>query len=181
MGIFTALISLIVSTTMFASDLQNIPFQTNSGDTTTLAAFQGQVVLIVNTASECGHTPQYEGLEKLYKQYGDRGFTVIAFPSNDFGQQEPGTNEQIREFCSTKFGVTFPLMSKIPVLGEAKHPLYKYLIEHVEPVEEIQWNFTKFLVDRDGNVAARYLYKTQPDAPEVIAKIEALLGAAPKE
>ncbi|MBK6766607.1 MAG: glutathione peroxidase [bacterium] len=166
---------------MLASDLHNIPFQTNSGDTTTLGAFKGHVILIVNTASECGHTPQYEGLEKLYKTYKDRGFTVLAFPSNDFGKQEPGTNAQIREFCTANYGVTFPLMSKIPVLGDAKHSLYKYLIDHSEPVEEIQWNFTKFLVDRDGSIAARFSYKMQPDAPELIGKIEELLGAAPKE
>lgn len=181
MGIFASIIILLMPLIMTASDLSSIPFQTNSGDTTTLAAYKGQVVLIVNTASECGQTPQYAGLEKLYETYKERGLTVIAFPSNDFGKQEPGTDAQIKEFCTTNYGVTFPLMAKIPVLGEGKHPLYKYLVEQSEPAEEIQWNFTKFLLDRSGNVAARFHYKVQPDAPEVIAKIEELLGAASSE
>ncbi|MBL0061498.1 MAG: glutathione peroxidase [bacterium] len=166
---------------MLASDLTTIPFQTNSGDTTTLEAFAGQVVLIVNTASECGHTPQYAGLEAIYEKYKSRGFTVVAFPSNDFDAQEPGTDAQIRNFCTTMYGVQFPLMKKIPVLGENKHPLYKYLVEHSEPADEIQWNFTKFLLDRNGNVAARFHYRVKPDAPEVIAKIEELLGEKPSE
>ena len=181
MGIFASLILWMLPLTMLAADLTSIPFQTNSGDTTTLAAYKGQVVLIVNTASECGQTPQYEGLEKIYNKYKERGFTVIAFPSNDFGEQEPGTNEQIKTFCSTTYGVTFPLMSKIPVLGENKHPLYKYLVEHSDPAEEIKWNFTKFLLDRDGNIAARFFHKVTPEDSTVISKIEELLGATPTE
>lgn len=181
MGIFASITNLMIPLAIMASELTTIPFQTNSGDTTTLEAFKGQVVLIVNTASECGHTPQYAGLEAIYEKYKHQGFTVIAFPSNDFGQQEPGTDAQIKEFCTTTYGVKFPLMKKIPVLGENKHPLYRYLVEHSEPAEEIPWNFTKFLLDRDGNIAARFHYKVQPDAPEVIAKIEALLGEKPSE
>lgn len=166
---------------MFASDLTSIPFQTNSGDTTSLAAFKGQVVLIVNTASECGHTPQYAALERLYKRFKERGFTVLAFPSNDFDAQEPGTDAQIREFCTTHYGVTFPLMKKIPVLGEHKHPLFKALVELSTPAEEIPWNFTKFLVDRSGKLAARFGYRTQPDDSAVLTKLTELLGATPSE
>ncbi len=177
----TLLITLFSVSTMLASDLTSIPFQTNSGDTTTLDAFKGQVVLLVNTASECGQTPQYEGLEKIYEKYRSQGFTIVAFPSNDFGEQEPGTDAQIKNFCTTMYGVQFPLMQKISVLGENKHPLYKYLVEHSEPAEEIQWNFTKFLLDRNGNVAARFHFKVKPDAPEVIEKIEELLGEKPSE
>ncbi len=175
------LILLFSVSTMLASDLTSIPFQTNSGDTTTLDAFKGQVVLIVNTASECGQTPQYAGLEAIYEKYKSRGFTVVAFPSNDFDAQEPGTDAQIKEFCTTTYGVQFPLMKKIPVLGENKHPLYKYLVEHSEPANEIQWNFTKFLLDHNGNIAERFHYKVKPDSPEVIAKIEELLGDKPSE
>lgn len=177
-----ALLFILFSvSTMLASDLTSIPFQTNSGDTTTLEAFAGQVVLIVNTASECGHTPQYAGMEAIYEKYRSQGFTIVAFPSNDFGEQEPGTDAQIRNFCTTMYGVQFPLMKKISVLGESKHPLYKYLVEHSEPADEIQWNFTKFLLDRNGNVAARFHYRVKPDSPEVIAKIEELLGDKPSE
>ncbi|MCB1059914.1 MAG: glutathione peroxidase [Calditrichaeota bacterium] len=164
-----------------ATDLQNIPFLTNSGDTTSLAAYKGDVVMIVNTASLCGNTPQYAGLEKLYATYKDRGFTILAFPANDFGKQEPGTNDEIKEFCTSTYGVTFPLMSKITVLGDSKHPLYKYLVEHSDPPAEIEWNFTKFLVDRDGKMAARFFNKTQPEDSTVTSKIEELLGAKPSE
>jgi glutathione peroxidase len=166
---------------LMASELQNIPFQTNSGDTTSLAQFAGKVVLVVNTASKCGQTPQYAGLEKLYETYNSRGLVVVAFPSNDFGEQEPGSNAEIKEFCSTNYGVTFPLMSKVTVLGEEKHPLYKFLVEHSDSAEEIQWNFTKFLIDRNGDVAARFHYKLQPDDPAIVTRIEELLGEKPSE
>lgn len=181
MGIFAAIICLVLPLSMLAAEFNSIPFQTNSGDTTTLESFKGQVVLIVNTASECGYTPQYAGLEAIYEKYRSRGLTILAFPSNDFGQQEPGSNAQIRDFCTTMYGVQFPLMSKISVLGENKHPLFQYLIEHSEPAEEIKWNFTKFLLDRDGHIRARYFHKVEPEAPEVISMIEELLGEKPSE
>ncbi len=174
------LLSILIVSILTASELKTISFLTNSGETTSLNAFKGQVLLIVNTASECGQTPQYAGLEKLYEKYKDRGFTVIAFPSNDFKKQEPGSNEEIKHFCTTTYGVTFPLMSKITVLGENKHPLYKSLVEQTESAE-IEWNFAKFLLDRSGNVAARIHYRTKPDDPSVTSKIEELLGAVTTE
>ena len=181
MGILAPIVLALFFSTSVASELYSIPFQTNSGDTTSLAAYKGQVVMVVNTASECGHTPQYANLEKLYEQYKSRGFVVLAFPSNDFGAQEPGSDAQIQQFCATNFGVTFPLMKKIPVLGEHKHPLYKHLVEQSEAQAEVEWNFTKFLIDRNGKVAARIHYRTLPDAPEVVAQIESLLEAKPSE
>ncbi|MCB9365707.1 MAG: glutathione peroxidase [Calditrichaeota bacterium] len=181
MGILASLILFLMPLSMFASDMTSIPFQTNSGDTTSLEAFKGNVVMVVNTASKCGFTPQYEGLEKLYARYKDRGFTVVAFPANNFKEQEPGSNEEIREFCTTTYGVTFPLMSKISVKGNDMHPLYKYLTEHSDPAGEITWNFNKFLLDRDGNIAARFDTKVEPTDSAVTSKIEDLLGAAATE
>lgn len=138
--------------------------QNANGEDQSLAAYAGKVLLLVNTASKCGMTPQYEGLEQLHKNLADDGLQVIGFPCNQFGGQEPGTNEEIQEFCSLNFGVTFPVMGKIDVNGENAHPLYKHLTEeHGGP---IQWNFTKFLVDRDGNVVERF----EPgETPEEIA------------
>jgi glutathione peroxidase len=147
-----------------------------------LAQLKGKVVMIVNVASKCGLTPQYEGLEKLYQTYKDKGFVIVGFPANNFNGQEPGSNEQIKEFCSTKYNVTFPMMSKISVKGDDKDALYKFLTEEATAGQfngEIGWNFTKFVVDRDGNVCARFASKTKPGAPEVSAAIEKGLAAAP--
>jgi glutathione peroxidase len=140
-----------------------------------LSSFKGNVVMIVNVASKCGFTPQYEQLQAIYSKYKDQGFTVLGFPANDFLRQEPGTNEEIKAFCTSKFNVEFPMFSKITVKGDAKPELYKKLTSKEENGEfggDIGWNFTKFLVNRDGEVIARYDSKTKPDAPEVIAKIE---------
>jgi glutathione peroxidase-family protein len=153
-----------------------IPFETIQGDTVDLADFEGEVVLLVNVASKCGFTPQYEGLEKLYKIYKDRGFTVIGFPANNFRNQEPGTNEEILKFCTTKFNVTFPMMAKISVKGEDIHPLYKYLTQDSELKGDIEWNFTKFLLDREGKPVARYATKTEPMSKEITTEIEAILN-----
>jgi glutathione peroxidase len=160
------------------TDYLHIPLQTIAGDSTSLAAFAGKVILLVNTASKCGYTPQYAGLEALYEKYKDRGLVVIGFPANDFKQQEPGTNPQILEFCRAKYGVTFPIMAKISVKGPAQHPLYRYLTGESPFPGEITWNFNKFLLDREGRVAARFDTKMKPDAPAVIAAIEELLGPA---
>lgn len=154
----------------------NIDFQTITGDTTNLAASKGKVVLIVNVASKCGYTPQYAGLEALYRTYQSRDFIVIGFPANNFGGQEPGTNAQILDFCRTKYDVTFPMMSKISVKGNDIHPLYRYLTETSPFPGVISWNFNKFLLDRNGNVAARYSNKTKPDDEDLISKLEELLG-----
>lgn len=146
-----------------------------NGEVIDLAEKKGKVLLVVNTASKCGFTPQYDGLEKLWKDYGDRGFEVLAFPCNQFGKQEPGTNEEILSFCSTKYNVTFPMFDKLEVNGPGRHPLYKELIG--AGGKDIGWNFGKFLVGRDGKVIARFEPRTAPDAPEVVKAIEAALAA----
>ena len=141
-----------------------------------LDAYRGRVVMIVNVASRCGFTPQYEGLEKLYQDYRDRGFVVLGFPANDFGAQEPGTNAEIAEFCTARFGVSFPMFAKIAVTGDAAHPLYRKLASQPEPLGgPPRWNFTKFLVGRDGKVVARFGPRTAPDAPELIERVQRLL------
>ena len=140
-----------------------------------LREFKGKVVMVVNTASFCGNTPQYEGLQTLYEQYRDQGFTILAFPANDFGKQEPGNNKEIAEFCYTKYSLKFPLFSKITVLGDQKHPLYRYLTEQTPFTGEITWNFQKFLIDRTGKVIARYQPKQKPLTPEIINDIQSAL------
>jgi glutathione peroxidase len=145
-----------------------------------LSKYKGKVVLIVNVASRCGNTPQYTALEALYKKYHAQGFEVVGFPANNFGGQEPGTDEQIKEFCTSKYDVTFPMMSKISVKGDDKHPLYAFLTEGKAGDEfkgDVEWNFTKFLVDRNGNVIARFFNRTKPDAPQVVAAVEKALAA----
>jgi glutathione peroxidase len=141
-----------------------------------LADYAGKVMLVVNTASQCGFTPQFEGLEKLYESYKDRGLVVLGFPSNQFGEQEPGSAEEIGAFCQKNYGVTFPMFEKIDVNGDAAHPLYKWLKQSAPGVlgsERIKWNFTKFLVDRSGHVKARYAPVTKPE--QIAKDIEALL------
>jgi glutathione peroxidase len=151
--------------------------QTLSGKPAPLSAFRGKVALIVNTASQCGLTPQYRGLQALYDRFKDRGFVVLGFPSNQFGKQEPGTNDEIAQFCELNFGVSFPMFGKIDVNGDDAHPLFKWL-KAEKPgalgIEAIKWNFSKFLVDRDGKVVDRYAPTTEPDA--LAADIERLLG-----
>src|SRR5688572_26612079 len=144
-----------------------------------LAQLKGKVVMLVNVASKCGLTKQYAGLEKLYEKYKDRGLVIVGFPANNFGGQEPGSEEEIKQFCSTKYNVTFPMMSKISVKGENQHPLYD-LLTHNTPEEfrgEIGWNFTKFLVDRNGQVFARFASKTTPEDEQLVAAVEKALGA----
>jgi len=144
-----------------------------------LRDFEGQVLLLVNVASKCGLTPQYEGLEKLYDERKEEGFAVLGFPANQFAGQEPGTDAEIAEFCRATYAVEFPMFSKIVVKGEGIHPLYDYLTGLPEPLGgEIEWNFQKFLVDRKGEVVARFSPRTPPDAPEIVAKIDALLAEA---
>lgn len=138
-----------------------------------LSTYKGKVLLLVNVASKCGLTPQYEGLQDLYERFKDKGFEILAFPSNDFMGQEPGTNEEIATFCSTKYDVTFPLFSKITVKGAGIHPLYEYLTKESPHHGDIKWNFQKFLVDRDGKVAANVDPRTTPT--EMIPLIEELL------
>jgi glutathione peroxidase len=149
---------------------------TMTGDEQPLEAYRGQVLLIVNTASKCGFTPQFEGLEELYQTYHDRGLTILGFPSNQFGNQDPGSNEEIMEFCQLNYGVSFPMFGKVKVNGPDTEPLFKYLKKTAKGAlgtEAIKWNFTKFLVDREGNVVKRYASATTP--AQIADDIEALL------
>ncbi|MBW8887277.1 MAG: glutathione peroxidase [Fibrobacteres bacterium] len=182
------------------SELYDIPIRKADGGETKLDAFRGKVLLLVNVASKCGLTPQYEGLEKIYKRYKDRGLMILGFPANEFGHQEPGTDAQIQEFCSLNYGVSFPVFSKLVVKGPGQHPLYAYLTraqpQATKPgspilrvlrkalhagsftgeAGEITWNFEKFLVDREGEVAVRFSPDTKPEDPGLIGAIEAELA-----
>ena len=180
-----------------ATNIAAIPLNRIDGSADNLGNHKGNVLLVVNVASKCGLTPQYEGLEALYKQYKDRGFEVLGFPANDFGAQEPGTHEEIAEFCSINYGVSFPLFAKADVTGEAKQPLYAALTEAVPTKQgdvegmkekfkgygmtpnddpEVLWNFEKFLIARDGSVAGRFAPGTTPQDPLLIGAIEAELA-----
>jgi glutathione peroxidase len=182
------------------ASIYEIPVCKITGDQASLAEFKGKVLLVVNVASKCGLTPQYEGLENLYEQYKGQGLVVAGFPANNFKSQEPGTDADIQTFCTTNYGVKFPMFSKINVVGQDKHPLYAALIaaqpkaeSHTEvpfakklngygietnPEPEILWNFEKFLVSRSGQVVRRFSPDTEPDAPELIAAIRAELAGS---
>ena len=156
----------------------DIPLSTLAGDPATLAEHKGKLLLLVNVASKCGLTPQYEGLERLQKRYGDKGFSVLGFPCNQFGGQEPGSNEEIAEFCSATYGVTFPMYDKLDVNGADRHPLYQELTQVPDASGEagdVQWNFEKFLVGPGGDVLARIRPRTQPESDEVVSLIESHL------
>jgi glutathione peroxidase len=177
-----------------SGQIYDIPVRRINGESESLGKYEGSVALIVNVASKCGLTPQYEGLEKLYREYRDRGLVVLGFPANDFAGQEPGTNEEIASFCETKFGADFPLFEKITVVGDEKHPLYKELIAEQpsaiegsdppfreklkgygktpNPPPEIVWNFEKFLVSRSGDVVARFAPDVTADNPVLVEAVE---------
>jgi glutathione peroxidase len=146
------------------------------GKEVSLEKFKGKVLLVVNVASRCGNTPQYEGLEAMYKKYKDKGFSVLGFPANEFGGQEPGSNVEIKEFCTTNYKVDFPMFSKIVVKGESIHPLYQWLLAGTEHHQDVEWNFTKFLIGRDGKVSARFAHKMKPENPELVQAVEAELA-----
>ena len=159
--------------------LYDIPIHTLQGDDATLGDYAGKTLLLVNVASKCGLTPQYEGLERLQKTYGDRGFTVIGFPCNQFMGQEPGTSEEIAQFCSATYGVTFPLMEKIEVNGGGRHAIYSELTEKEDAegkAGDITWNFEKFLVSPQGDVVARYRPQVEPEDQAIVSDIEAQLA-----
>lgn len=183
-----------------ATSLFDVPLKRISGEDTTLETFRGKVLLIVNVASQCGLTPQYEGLEKLYNTYKHCGFEILGFPANDFGGQEPGTNQEIAKFCTSSFGASFPMFEKITVTGPEKHELYEFLIGaqpvaqiadpgfrsgldgflsssggKTKPLPEVLWNFEKFVVDRRGRVIARFAPDMLPDDPRIIRAIESAL------
>ncbi|MFZ0338653.1 MAG: glutathione peroxidase [Terracidiphilus sp.] len=180
-----------------SSSIYDIPVAKITGEAASLGEFKGKVLLVVNVASKCGLTPQYEGLENLYERLRGQGLVVAGFPANDFKSQEPGTNDEIQSFCTLNYGVKFPMYGKIAVTGAEKHPLYAALIaaqpaakgdpagwaavlkQHnidANPAPEIQWNFEKFIVGRNGEVAARFAPNTAPDAPELIAAVESELA-----
>ena len=158
--------------------IYDIPIRTLSGEPSSLADLKGKTLLLVNVASKCGLTPQYVGLERLHERFADRGFSVLGFPCNQFMGQEPGTPEEIAEFCSVTYGVTFPLFEKIDVNGDARHPLYGALTEVADAegkAGDVQWNFEKFLVDPNGEIVARFRPTTDPEAAEVVTAIETSL------
>lgn len=150
--------------------------KTIDGKERKLSDYKGKVLLIVNVASECGLTPQYDGLEKLHEKYASRGLSVLGFPANEFGAQEPGTDSQIHQFCKSKFGVKFDMFSKIVVKGSGIHPLYKFLTTESGFDGDVEWNFGKFLVDKDGTVVARFDPETAPESQPVVSAIEKLLA-----
>jgi glutathione peroxidase len=181
-----------------AAALYDIPVKSIDGKDTSLGQYKGSVLLVVNVASACGLTPQYSALEQVYEKYQDQGFKVLGFPANDFGAQEPGTNEEIKSFCETKFDVKFPMFAKISVKGEAQHPLYHQLIAEKPAADgdkdsglrttlakhglgptndtDVMWNFEKFLVGRDGKVVGRFAPDITPDDPKITAAIEGALA-----
>jgi len=161
-------------------DIFGIPISDLEGSPSSLAPYRGKAILAVNVASRCGLTPQYEGLERLQKRYGDRGFTVLGFPCNQFMGQEPGTAEEIKEFCSTTYGVTFPLYEKIEVNGENRHPIYRELTNVPDgdgAAGDIQWNFEKFLISPDGKTVQRFRPGVEPEDSAVVEAIEGALPA----
>jgi glutathione peroxidase len=175
-----ALITLLAMTalTTSAQSLYDIKLKDIDGKDTTLAAYKGKAVLIVNVASRCGYTKQYTGLEALYQKYKDQGFVVLGFPCNQFGGQEPGTNEEIKEFCSSRFSVTFPLFDKLEVNGANRHPLYVMLAGKDSPFPgDIKWNFNKFLIGKDGKILNRFESKVTPESDEMNKAVQAALAA----
>jgi len=162
-------------------EIWNTPLKTLQGKPTTLAAYKGKALMLVNVASKCGNTPQYATLEALQKKYEAQGFTVVGFPCNQFGGQEPGSAEEIQTFCATNYGITFPIMEKIEVNGDGRHPIYKALTQIPDvtgKAGDIRWNFEKFVVSADGKKVTRFSPRTKPEDPTVIAAVEAALPAA---
>ena len=176
-------LSLLVAAVSFAaplfagSSLYDFSLPSIDGEPTSLSDYKGKVILLVNVASRCGFTPQYSALESLYEKYKEQGLVVLGFPANNFGGQEPGTNAEIKSFCTLKYNVTFPIFAKVSVKGADTTQLYQYLTQQANPAVagEIKWNFTKFLVDRSGKVVTRFEPAVKPDSPEVVAAVENLL------
>ena len=172
---------VLLGTTAMATEKTIYDFTLNSidGQATPFSAFKGKIVLLVNVASRCGYTPQYTALESIYEKYKSRGFVIVGIPANNFGGQEPGSNEEIKTFCTAKYHVTFPMMAKVSVKGSDITPLYQFLTDktaHPDTGGEIGWNFTKFLAGPDGKVLARFDSKVEPDSPQVTSAIEKALA-----
>lgn len=174
MGLITILGALSIGMpATFSETMSFYDFKLNNieGKELPFAKFKGKVVMVVNVASKCGLTPQYEALEKLYKAKKEDGFVILGMPANQFGNQEPGSDKEIQEFCTANYGVTFPMFSKIVVKGEGIHPLYQWLLEKTDG-KDIEWNFAKFVISKDGERVTRFSSRTKPDAPEVLAAID---------
>jgi glutathione peroxidase len=170
--------SLMTTFAVRAASIYDIPVKDIDGTATNLSAYKGKVLLIVNVASHCGFTPQYTALEATYKKYSDQGFVILGFPCNQFGGQEPGSDEVIKQFCISKYFITFPMFDKIEVNGANRHPLYDFLAGKDSPFPgDITWNFNKFLIGKDGKIIKRFDSKVTPDSPEITAAIEAALAA----
>jgi glutathione peroxidase len=168
-----ALLAMLTSSAFAASSVHEFTLPSIDGVPAPLAAYKGKTVLIVNVASQCGYTPQYTGLEALYKKYKNQGFVILGFPANNFGAQEPGTNEEIKTFCTRNYSVTFPIYSKISVKGDDQAPLYKFLTD--QSGGDIKWNFTKILIDGNGKVIGRFEPKVTPESPELVGAVEKAL------
>ena len=169
-----------LSSAMAETKLYDIPLKDINGKPASLKSYQGKVLLLVNVASRCGFTPQYSALEALHEKYQARGFDVLGFPCNDFGSQEPGTNDEIKQFCTSKYQVTFPLFDKLHVKGAEQHPLYAALTGSDSPFPgDVKWNFGKFLIGRDGTILKRFDSSVKPDSAEVTRAIETALGQKP--
>ena len=179
---FSLMLSLFLAAAFVAAQAHSIydfTMKSIDGQPVSLKDYSGKVVMLVNVASKCGFTPQYAGLEKLYEKYKDRGFVIVGVPANNFAQQEPGTNDEIKKFCSNKYNVTFPMMSKVSVLGDDETPLYRFLTDKSSNPQvggDIKWNFTKFLFDRNGKPVARFEPAVTPDSPEVQNAVESALS-----
>jgi glutathione peroxidase len=158
-----------------ASSIYEFTMNDIDGKSIKLEKYKGNVILIVNVASKCGYTPQYEGLEVVYKRFKDKGFVILGFPANNFMGQEPGSDAEIKQFCSTKYNVSFPIFSKISVKGGDIHPLYQYLTQNANPPGEVKWNFAKFLIGKDGKIVARFDSGVKPESAELISAIESSL------
>jgi glutathione peroxidase len=176
-NLILGLVMLMATGSFAASNLYDYTLPSIDGQPLPLSTFKGKVLLIVNVASKCGYTPQYEALEAVYEKYKNQGFVIAGFPANNFGGQEPGTNSEIKTFCSRTYKVSFPMYSKISVKGSDQAPIYEYLTKETpKPIAgDIKWNFTKFLVDRQGHVVARFESAVTPDSPELVSAIEKLL------
>ena len=186
-GVITSIFLILVSSVVASinpvvksdqlDNVRDIIVNDMDGKKINLSDYKGKVLLIVNVASKCGNTKQYAGLEKIYEKYKSQGFEILAFPCNDFGGQEPGTNEEIKEFCSSTYNVSFKLFDKVKVLGKEKAPLYERLTNNsVTATGDVKWNFEKFLIDKNGNISARFGNKVQPESEEIVKSIEAQLA-----
>ncbi|WP_285288911.1 glutathione peroxidase [Alloacidobacterium dinghuense] len=171
-------LSIAVTALAAATSVYSFTMKSIDGKPVSLSDYHGKVLMLVNVASKCGFTPQYTALESLYEKYKDQGLVIVGIPANNFGGQEPGTNEEIKKFCSSKYNVSFPMMSKVSVLGDDKTPLYVFLTDKTTDPQfsgDIKWNFTKFLFDRNGKPVARFEPNVTPDSPQVVAAVESAL------